>query len=127
MDTEAGFNLPRARAIKQVAGVPVIGVGRITDPRMADEAIGRGDADLISFGRQHLTDQDFLAKAERGDFDDIRWCLGCNQGCIERLSYELKPITCTINPWCGREYEGSPPAAKEPRNVWVVGAGTAGL
>ena len=127
MDTEAGFNLPRARAIKQVAGVPVIGVGRITDPRMADEAIGRGDADLISFGRQHLTDPDFLAKAERGDFDDIRWCLGCNQGCIERLSYELKPITCTINPGCGREYEGSPPAAKEPRNVWVVGAGPAGL
>jgi len=127
MDTEAGFNLPRARAIKQVAGVPVIGVGRITDPRLADEAIGRGDADLISFARQHLTDPDFLAKAQRGDFDDIRWCLGCNQGCIERLSFELKPITCTINPGCGREYEGSPPAASEPRRVWVVGAGPAGL
>ena len=126
MDTEAGFNLPRARAVKQVAGVPVIGVGRITDPRLADEAIGRGDADLISFARQHLTDPDFLAKAQRGDFDDIRWCLGCNQGCIERLSFELKPITCTINPGCGREYEGSP-AASEPRKVWVVGAGPAGL
>jgi 2,4-dienoyl-CoA reductase-like NADH-dependent reductase (Old Yellow Enzyme family)/thioredoxin reductase len=127
MDTEAGFNLPRARAIKQVAGVPVIGVGRITDPKLADVAIGRGDADLISFGRQHLTDPDFLTKAQRGAFDDIRWCLGCNQGCIERLSFELKPITCTINPECGREYEGSPPAVSEPRKVWVAGAGPAGL
>ena len=126
MDTEAGFNLPRARAIKQVAGAPVIGVGRITDPRLADEAIGRGDADLISFARQHLTDPDFLAKAQRGDFEDIRWCLGCNQGCIDRLSFELKPVTCTINPECGREYEGRP-TASEPRKVWVVGAGPAGL
>jgi NADPH-dependent 2,4-dienoyl-CoA reductase/sulfur reductase-like enzyme len=107
--------------------VPVIGVGRITDPKLADVAIGRGDADLISFGRQHLTDPDFLTKAQRGAFDDIRWCLGCNQGCIERLSFELKPITCTINPECGREYEGSPPAVSEPRKVWVAGAGPAGL
>ena len=126
MDTDAGFNLPRARAIKQVAGVPVIGVGRITDPRLADEAIGRGDADLISFGRQHLTDPDFLAKARRGDYEDIRWCLGCNQGCIERLSYELQPITCTINPACGREYESNPEPG-EQRTVWVAGAGPAGL
>ncbi len=127
MDTDTGFNLPRARAIKRIAGVPVIGVGRITDPRLADEAIGRGDADLISFGRQHLTDPDFLTKAQRGDFDDIRWCLGCNQGCIERLTFELKPITCTINPGCGREHEGSPIEVHEPRIVWVVGAGPAGL
>jgi len=126
MDTEPGFNLPRARAIKRVAGVPVIGVGRITDPRLADEAISRGDADLISFGRQCLTDPDFLTKAEHGDFDDIRWCLSCNQGCIERLSFELKPITCTINPECGSEYKGEPPSS-EPRKVWVVGAGPAGL
>jgi 2,4-dienoyl-CoA reductase-like NADH-dependent reductase (Old Yellow Enzyme family)/thioredoxin reductase len=126
MDTEYGFNLPRARAIKQVVGVPVIGVGRITDPRLADEAIGRGDADLISFGRQCLTDPDFLTKAQRGDFDDIRQCLGCNQGCIERLGFELKPITCTINPECGLEYEVAP-TASEPRKVWVIGAGPAGL
>jgi len=118
MDTEAGFNLPRARAIKQVAGAPVIGVGRITDPRLADEAIGRGDADLISFARQHLTDPDFLAKAQRGDFEDIRWCLGCNQGCIERLSFELKPVTCTINPECGRSTKAVPPRVSLERCGW---------
>jgi len=126
MDTEAGFNLHRARAIKQVVDVPVIGVGRINDPRLADEVIGRGDADLISFGRQHLTDPDLIAKARRGDFDRIRWCLACNQGCIERLGLEMKPVTCTINPECGEEYKGTP-GAEAPRRVWVVGAGPAGL
>ena len=126
MDTEAGFNLHRARAIKQVVDVPVIGVGRIKDPRLADEAIRRGDADLVSFGRQHLTDPDFIAKARGGEFDQIRWCLACNQGCIERLGFEMKPITCTINPECGEEYKKIT-VTESPRRVWVVGAGPAGL
>ncbi len=127
MDTEPGFNLPRARALKQVLGVPVITVGRISDPRLADQAIERGDADMVSFGRQHLTDPDFLARARRGDFEHIRWCLACNQGCIERLAYEFKAVTCTINPECGKEYKGSPASVKDPLRVWVIGAGPAGL
>ena len=127
MDTGAGFNLHRARAIKRVVGVPVIGVGRINDPALADDAIGCGDADLISFGRQHLADPDFIAKARAGAFDDIRVCLACNQGCIERLTFEFKPITCTINPGCGEEYMGDPEQAEKSRRVWVIGAGPAGL
>lgn len=127
MDTEYGFNLPRARAVRSVVGVPVIGVGRINDPVLADEAIARGDADLISFGRQMLADPDTLLKAGAGDLEDIRRCLGCNQGCIERLGFELKPITCTINPECGYEYERSSGPAGEPKKVWIIGAGPAGL
>jgi len=126
-DTEPGFNLKRAAAIKEEVSVPVIGVGRISDPRLADQAIARGGADLIAFGRQHLTDPDFLAKAERGAFEDIRFCLACNQGCIERLSYELKPVTCTINPECGREYKSTCAKVGTPKKVLVVGAGPAGL
>jgi 2,4-dienoyl-CoA reductase-like NADH-dependent reductase (Old Yellow Enzyme family)/thioredoxin reductase len=127
MDTEPGFNLARARAVKQAAAVPVIGVGRIQDPRLADAAIGRGDCDLVSFGRQHLCDPDFLTKARAGRFEDIRWCLACNQGCIERLSFEMKSATCSINPECGREHKGRPPRAESPKRVWVIGAGPAGL
>ena len=81
MDTEPGFNLFRARALKEVVAVPVIGVGRINDPELAEKAIVAGDADLISFGRQHLTDPDFIAKTEAGNFEEIRRCVACNQGC----------------------------------------------
>lgn len=126
-DTEPGFNLQRAAAIKQVVSAPVIGVGRINDPRLADQAIARGDADLVAFGRQHLTDPDFIAKAMRGEFDEIRFCLACNQGCIERMSYELKPVTCTINPGCGREFKSTEGRVDTPKNILVVGAGPAGL
>ncbi|MGB3998417.1 MAG: FAD-dependent oxidoreductase [Desulfomonilia bacterium] len=146
MDTDPGFNLFRARAIKEAAGVPVIGVGRIT-PELAEQAIARGDADLIAFGRQHLCDPDFINKLQQGNEKDIRWCVACNQGCIERLSFEMKSATCTFNPSCGREFkegqgaggavhgpgvrpDGQGHAADTSRNgrrVWIIGAGPAGL
>jgi 2,4-dienoyl-CoA reductase-like NADH-dependent reductase (Old Yellow Enzyme family)/NADPH-dependent 2,4-dienoyl-CoA reductase/sulfur reductase-like enzyme len=125
MDTEQGFNLFRARAIKEAAGVPVIGVGRIS-LEMAEKAIADGDADLIAFGRQHLTDPDFINKAREGKFEDIRMCVACNQGCIDRLSFEMKSATCTFNPECGRELKGIP-KAETGKKVWVIGAGPAGL
>jgi 2,4-dienoyl-CoA reductase-like NADH-dependent reductase (Old Yellow Enzyme family) len=127
LDTDPGFNLFRARAIREAAGVPVIGVGRISDPRMAEAALAAGDADLIAFGRQHLADPDFLAKAAAGDFAQIRTCVACNQGCIERLSFEMKSATCTFNPECGREHLGNPAPAEAGRRLWVIGAGPAGL
>jgi 2,4-dienoyl-CoA reductase-like NADH-dependent reductase (Old Yellow Enzyme family)/ribulose 1,5-bisphosphate synthetase/thiazole synthase len=127
MDTDPGFNLFRARALKSVVDVPVIGVGRINNPELADQAIARGDADLISFGRQHLTDPDFINKARDGALEDIRWCTACNQGCIERLSFEMKSATCSFNPGCGREYKGQAPKADPSQLVWVIGAGPAGL
>jgi len=127
MDTDPGFNLFRARALKSVVNVPIIGVGRINTPELADQAIARGDADLISFGRQHLTDPDFVNKARNGALEDIRRCTACNQGCIERLSFEMKSATCSFNPECGREYKGPLPKADPPKRVWVVGAGPAGM
>jgi len=125
MDTDEGFNLFRARAVKEAAGVPVIGVGRIS-LEMAEKALAAGDADLIAFGRQHLTDPDFIGKARDGRFEDIRLCVACNQGCIDRLSFEMKSATCTFNPECGREYKGLP-KAETRKKVWVIGAGPAGL
>ncbi len=127
MDTDPGFNLFRARALKSVVNVPVIGVGRINNPELADQAIARGDADLISFGRQHLTDPDFINKARDGALEDIRLCTACNQGCIERLSFDMKSATCSFNPECGREYKGQAPKANPSQCVWVIGAGPAGL
>ncbi len=127
MDTEPGFNLERARQIRGVAGVPIIGVGRIHDPRLAEEALVRGDADLIAFGRQHLADPFFLAKAREGRFDEIRPCLACNQGCIERLMFEMKSATCAVNPRCGSEIKGeAKPVENNPR-LMIIGAGPAGL
>ncbi len=124
---EPGFNLWRAREIKNTVGVPVIAVGRFTDPALADEAIARGDADLVAFGRQFLADPDFILKAREGRTGDIRKCIACNQGCIERLILGEGNIRCAINPETGQEtlYPKGPAAVS--RRVWVIGGGPAGL
>lgn len=122
-----GFNIRLAQKIKEVTSVPVVGVGRFTDPADADAVIARGEADLIAFGRQFLADPDFLIKAQTGRTADIRQCIACNQGCIEREILGEGNIRCSINPETGQEtiYPSGP--AKNPRSVWVVGAGPAGL
>ena len=122
-----GFNVWLARKVKDVVQVPVIGVGRFTDPAQADEAIARGNADLIAFGRQFLSDPDFLIKAREGRSEDIRQCIACNQGCIEREILGEGNIRCSINPETGQEtlYPEGPAAA--PKNLWVIGAGPGGL
>jgi len=124
---EPGFNVWRAKKVKEVVDVPVIAVGRFSDLTLADEVIGRGEADLVAFGRQFLADPDFLVKTREGRPQEIRKCIACNQGCIERLILGEGKIRCAINPETGQEtiYPQGPAAV--PRKVWVVGAGPAGL
>lgn len=122
-----GFNTWLARKVKDVVEVPVIAVGRFTDPRQADLVIGSGDADLVAFGRQFLADPDFLIKAKDGRSSDIRQCIACNQGCIEREMLGEGNIRCSINPETGQETIYPQGPATNPRDVWVVGAGPGGL
>ncbi|MBA4392400.1 MAG: NADH:flavin oxidoreductase, partial [Desulfobacca sp.] len=122
-----GFNAWLARKVKDAVDVPVIAVGRFTDPAQADEVIGRGEADLVAFGRQFLADPDFLIKAKAGRSGDIRKCIACNQGCIEREILGEGNIRCSINPETGQETIYPIGPTKNPKEVWVVGAGPGGL
>jgi NADPH-dependent 2,4-dienoyl-CoA reductase/sulfur reductase-like enzyme len=124
---EVGFNVWRASTIKRATGIPVIAVGRFNDPRPADAVIARGEADMVAFGRQQLCDPDFLTKAKENRYADIRLCIACNQGCIEREMFEGKSVRCAINPETGQELIYPRGRAATPRKVWVVGAGPAGL
>jgi 2,4-dienoyl-CoA reductase-like NADH-dependent reductase (Old Yellow Enzyme family)/thioredoxin reductase len=125
---EPGFNVWRAKKIKEWVDVPVIAVGRFTNPRLADEVIARGDADMVAFGRQQLADPDFLTKAKEGRGKDIRICIACNQGCIERLMLEPgSTVRCAINPETGQELLYPQGPAPVGRKVWIIGAGPAGL
>src|SRR5437773_11939944 len=66
-------------------------------------------------------------KPRDGRLDDIRTCVGANEGCIDRI-YQGKPVTCIQNPTTGRELElADVHAATKPKRVVVVGGGVAGL
>ena len=127
IEYEQGFMAHLARRIKDVTDVPVISVGRFTDPFFMDDVISRGDADLIAVARQHLADPDFLKNAIEGHPEDTFECLACNQGCIERLVFGEGSIRCAINPETGQELIRPEAPAAIRRTVWVVGAGPAGL
>lgn len=124
---EQGFKADLARRIKEVAHIPVVAVGRFTDPLVMDEVISRGDADMVAVGRQHLADADFLKNAIAGRQDETIICLGCNQGCIEGEALEGKTIHCAINPETGEELNYPGKASGPGKNVWVIGGGPAGL
>ena len=63
--TGQGYFLPLAEKIKQAVQVPVIGVGGITDPAFADQAIRQGRVDLVAVGRALLADPDWALSAKR--------------------------------------------------------------
>ncbi|MBY4840154.1 NADH:flavin oxidoreductase/NADH oxidase [Pantoea sp. DY-15] len=51
-----GYQLPFARDIRKQVKIPVIGVGLITEPKQAEQALQVGDADLIALARAVLYD-----------------------------------------------------------------------
>ncbi len=125
MHHPAGLNVERAAAIKATIDVPVIVAGKMHDPELAERVLTAGQADFVAFGRQHLADPDFLAKAWEGRQDEIRVCLSCNQGCIDRLTFQFRAVSCSINPSCGEEWRSAGRATGG--RFLIIGAGPAGL
>lgn len=51
-----GYQVPLARAVKNVVDVPVVAVGLITEPLHAEAIIANGDADMVALARTVLYD-----------------------------------------------------------------------
>jgi 2,4-dienoyl-CoA reductase-like NADH-dependent reductase (Old Yellow Enzyme family)/thioredoxin reductase len=118
-----------AAAVKQAVSIPVIAVGRINEPADAVSVLVNRQADLVAMTRQQIADPETVNKMREGRLDDIRRCIGCNQGCIDRL-FKMTNATCVHNPAAGYELElgiGTLKQAARPKRVVVVGAGPAGL
>lgn len=106
-----------AAEIKQVISIPVIGVGRIPDPYLADQILQAGKADLVTMARASLADPALPNKAKAGRLQEINYCIGCLQGCTKG---------CTVNPWIGRESTHKIESCVAPKKVYIAGAGVAG-
>jgi len=124
--TPFAINRQQSAAVKQVVDVPVLVVGRITDPLVAENILRKGDADMVSLGRALLADPELPRKAQEGRLDDIAPCIGCSIGCFGRIT-QLQPLTCTVNPTVGREREMAIAPAAKPKKVLVAGGGPGGM
>ncbi len=114
-----------AAKIKKALSVPVMVVGRINDPLLADAIVSEGKADLVCMGRGLLADPELPKKAKEGRFDDIRICIACNT-CMQSI-FKKGRIECLVNPKLGREKEMETHPTINPKRVMVVGGGPAGL
>ena len=114
-----------AAGIKRAVTIPVIAVGKIRDPKMAEKIISEKQADFVAIGRTLLADPEWPKKVQLGKLDEINPCIACNQGCISRL-FAQQDVWCTVNPANGREEMFARPIEKK-KTVVVVGGGPAGL
>lgn len=109
--------------------VTVATTGRITDPREADQVLSNSCADVVSMTRGHIADPEIANKAKEGRLNELIECMGCNQGCIERV-YNGAECRCVLNPATGFEDDlgtGTLPIANPQKSVAVVGGGPAGM
>lgn len=114
-----------ARQIKKALDVPVMAVGRINDPLVANEIIARDRADLVCIGRGLLADPEMPNKAREGRLDEIRTCIACNT-CMQSI-FKRGRIECLVNPMLGREKEMAFIPTTNPKKVMVIGGGPGGL
>ncbi|MHA1645726.1 MAG: oxidoreductase [Candidatus Freyarchaeota archaeon] len=121
-----GFMVPLAQGIKEAVGVPVIAVGRINRVELAEEIVEKGQADLVSMGRALIADPELPRKAMENRLQEIRPCIACNEGCINRLLF-LESVTCVLNAAVGREEEFRIQPAEKSKKVLVVGGGPGGM
>ena len=127
MEVAHGYVAPKAGAIRAATGLPVFVAGRINQPQLAERIIASGQADVCGMTRALISDPEMPAKARAGRLDEIRACIGCNQGCIGHF-HQGYPVSCIQNPLTGRELKLGPAApAPRRRRVLVAGGGPAGM
>ncbi len=118
-----------AEGIKEVVDVPVIAVGRIVFPDQAEKLLAGEACDFVALGRALLADPDWPKKAQRGEDEEIRPCIACNIGCLDRRMEPAGICFCLTNARTGREnrWPARPPSAPSPRKALVVGGGPGGM
>lgn len=82
------------RKVKEVVSVPVIMIGGLRTPRLMEDALTRGDADLVALCRPLISEPDLISRWEEGDLSRPR-CVSCNK-CLEAVKAR-QPLGCVYH------------------------------
>lgn len=118
--------LPLARSIKEIVDGPVISAGRILDAHTAEEAIARGECDLVAMTRAMIAEPDLGNLVKQGKTERIRPCISINEGCVGRVN-QGHHMLCSVNPTIWNPELRDPKPLPGGYQVVVVGGGPAGL
>ncbi len=124
-----GCMVDLAAEVKKCVTIPVVAVGRLDIPELAEKVLKEEKADMVALGRALLADPHWPKKVHEGKVEEIRPCIGCHDGCLYRMVDESKPMSCAVNPTVGRERLYPPQAVEQSKvlRVLVAGGGIAGM
>ncbi len=121
-----GFFVELAAKATAAVSIPTMGAGRMDDAAIAEKAVAEGALTAVSLARQSLADPSYPNKVLSGHEEQVRPCIACNIGCIERLGAGV-PCSCAVNPQAQREVRMAYKPVFRERDVLVVGGGVAGM
>lgn len=120
------YNAEHTKMIKDAVNIPVFIGHNVFTPEDAERLLEEGAGDFVALGRSQLADPSWAKKAKEGKAEDIKPCINCLIGCLDRGLLSHTPIHCTVNPTLYK-FEGPDiTPAEEQKNVAVIGAGPAG-
>jgi 2-enoate reductase len=135
----SGCYLPVSRLVKEFfkeknilsnvgLPVPIVAVGKLGYPDMAEKALRDGRCDMIMLARPLLADAHWANKAYAGKIEEIRPCIGDQEACINEFVEGGHP-QCAVNPRTGFEdvYSAELPPVERAKQIAIVGAGPAGV
>ena len=127
MSYAQGWRIYLAESIKRIVKIPVIGVGVIRSPEIAEKILRDEKVNFVALGRALLADPYWPQKAREGKEGQIIPCISCNDGCIGGRTSKDLHVRCTVNPMTGREnlkHRFTPPSKK--KKVFVIGGEPSG-
>ena len=94
-DASGGAFAPSAGRIRAKVGIPVITVGKLSEPGLAQQVLDRGQADLVALARPLIADPLAASKLLAGRDAEIERCKEC-LACFAAI--RKGPIRCSVNP-----------------------------
>lgn len=121
-----GHKLDVQKAIKEVVNIPVLGDGKLFDPKLANKVIDDGTLDYLGLGHEMLADPYWPTKVKEGRYEDIRPCVGCNECLL--AGFSGKHYYCAVNPTCYAERDYALPKPDgSKKSILVIGGGPGGM
>ena len=109
--------------VREQTSLPLIIAGRMGRKERLLEVIDKGLAELVALGRPLIADPDLTEKWQKGNYEAVRYCGYCLQGCLHRLKGG-EPLGCNLNPEIGMPELGQ---TDKPLKVLIIGGGPAGM
>ena len=123
-----GMYIDWMEQVQKALKIPVIGVGRINDPRLVEKILAEERVQAVAIGRALLADPEFPNKMISGRWDEIRQCIACN-ACSWIPSPYGAAFACAVNPLLARPADQKKvrTPAERRKKVVVVGGGPGGM